>query len=210
LKRRKTKYPRYQDYVIKEGTFIGEFEQMYQDFNDPWHQTEKEKWASDKSIAVNLIKDLNVEKVMELGCGMGSFSNEIARTGVKVLGIDISETAIEKAKKRFPNCRFCVGDILDLFIYRDYQPDLIIMAEITWYILDKLDELLLLLKTEFPNVYLIHLLATYPKDIQKYGTDRFTNLAEIMEYFDMHYLEWGEICQPDNEIKKTYFLGSWK
>ena len=31
---------RYQDYVIKDGKFIGKFEEMYQKFDDPWHQSE--------------------------------------------------------------------------------------------------------------------------------------------------------------------------
>ena len=33
---------RYQDYVIKDGKFIGKFEEMYQKFEDPWHQMELE------------------------------------------------------------------------------------------------------------------------------------------------------------------------
>ena len=31
----------YQDYVIKNGKFIGEFEKCYQDFKDPWHHLNK-------------------------------------------------------------------------------------------------------------------------------------------------------------------------
>ncbi len=30
------KYSKYQDYVIKDGELVGEFEKMYQDFDDPW------------------------------------------------------------------------------------------------------------------------------------------------------------------------------
>ena len=33
---------RYQDYVIKDGKFIVKFEEMYQKFEDPWHQMELE------------------------------------------------------------------------------------------------------------------------------------------------------------------------
>ena len=32
---------RYQDFVIKDGKFIGEFEKMYQNFDDPWNQKKK-------------------------------------------------------------------------------------------------------------------------------------------------------------------------
>lgn len=34
---------RYQDYVIKDGKFVGEFEKMYQDCDNPWHQLKKRK-----------------------------------------------------------------------------------------------------------------------------------------------------------------------
>ena len=42
------KYQRYQDYVIKDGKFVGEFEQMYKDFDDPWEQSALEQHASEK------------------------------------------------------------------------------------------------------------------------------------------------------------------
>ena len=32
---------KYQDFVIKDGKFVGEFEKMYQQFEDPWDQTKK-------------------------------------------------------------------------------------------------------------------------------------------------------------------------
>ena len=34
--------PRYQDYVIKDGKFIGDFEGMYRNFDDPWHQSRED------------------------------------------------------------------------------------------------------------------------------------------------------------------------
>jgi hypothetical protein len=35
------RYKKYQDYVIKDGKLVDEFEQMYQDFEDPWEQSER-------------------------------------------------------------------------------------------------------------------------------------------------------------------------
>lgn len=210
MRRKTPKYPSYQDYVIHDGTFIGEFENMYQDYEDPWFQTVKEQWASDKAIAINLMRKLKVKKVMELGCGLGYFTHEIAKTGVEVLGIDISQTAIRKARSTFPQCNFLVSDILNYSVYRSFKPDLIIMAEITWYILDKLDSLLSFLRLEFPDSYIIHLCVVHPPDVQKYGNDKFTTLQEMMVYFDMKYLEWGEIHTAEHNFTRTYFLGRWK
>ena len=51
-----TKYKKYQDYVVKDGKHIGEYEELYQDFDDPWQQNKKEKFASEKAVCINLIK----------------------------------------------------------------------------------------------------------------------------------------------------------
>lgn len=204
------KYSRYQDYVIKNGKFIGEFEEMYKDYDDPWEQTTREEWASEKAVALHLIQKFKGKRVIELGCGLGHYAKKIGDVGVDVLGVDISNTAIKKAKSNYPQCKFAVGDILDYSIYRNFEPDIIIMAEITWYVLDKLDEFIAFLKKEFPNTILIHLLTTYPEGVQKHGKEKFTNLSQIMSYFNAEYLEWGEISYPKMEgCKRTYFASKW-
>lgn len=206
---KKTKYERYQDYVIKNGKFIGEFEQMYRDFKDPWRQTTREQWAIEKHIAINLIKKLKAKRVIELGCGLGHFTNRIRRIGVDVLGIDISGTAIRKARRRYPQCKFYNGDIMDKEVYLEFKPDLIVMSEITWYILDKIDDFIGFLKRKMKNIPLIHLLTVYPKGVQKYGRDKFTDLEGIMKYFGMEYLVWGEINSSEHG-RRTFFLGRYK
>ena len=184
---------------------------MYRDFDDPWEQTTRGKWASEKAVALNLIQKLKVKRAIELGCGLGHYTKKIANLGVETMGIDVSNTAIEKAKSNYPACNFVVADILDFSIYRNFMPHVIIMAEITWYVLDKLDYFIEFLKTEIPNTYLIHLLTIYLDGVQKYGKDKFTNLQQIMSYFGAQYMEWGEISYPEMEgCKRTYFLGKWK
>jgi protein-L-isoaspartate O-methyltransferase len=79
------RHPCYQDYVIKDGKLIGQFEEMYQDFDDPWEQTTRETYASEKAVALNLIKKYQARKVIELGCGLGYYTSQIQKTGVKVL-----------------------------------------------------------------------------------------------------------------------------
>jgi len=205
-----TKHSCYQDYVIKNGKLVGEFEEMYQDFDDPWEST-RELWASEKVLALNFIKKLNAKKVIDLGCGLGHYTNQIHNLGIDVMGVDISKTAIEKAKKKYMDVKFLVGDILDYSIYKNYQPDIIILAEITWYILEKLDDFIEFLTSELPSTYLIHLLSVYPDSVQKYGKEKFSNLNEILSYFEMEYLEWGEINYPNMEgYKRTYFIGKSK
>ena len=134
-----SKYPRYQDYVIKDGKLVGAFEQMYRDFDDPWEQTTREKNALEKLVALELVRRNGYQRVMELGCGIGDFTAKLGLVSESVLGIDVSETAINKARQRHPGLSFQTADLLDFEVYRRFRPDCIVMAEITWYVLDKLE-----------------------------------------------------------------------
>ena len=205
-----TKYPRYQDYVIKSGNFVGEFENMYQDFENPWEQTKREMFASEKAVCINLIESLSCKTVVELGCGLGQLTNRINKVAETVIGSDISHTAVKKAAKRYPDCQFEVSVFPDFERLRELKPDCIVMAEITWYVLDELDSFIGFLKKEMPNTYVIHMLMTYKDGEQKYGADKFRNLSEIKNYFGMNYVESGEVQTVEmNGGKRTYFLGRY-
>ena len=86
------------------------------------------------------------------------------------------------------------------------------MSEITWYILDSLDDFLFNIKSfakeKNSPFFLIHILATYKNDVQRYGQDKFTNLEGIKEYFDLDYLEAGyiEVKRSDSDSRGTYFI----
>lgn len=75
----------------------------------------------------------------------------------------------KKTKADFPPCSFHDGDILDFQIYESIGQDAIVMPEITWYILAKLDAYLDFLRSKMLEVYLLHLLTVYPPGVQKYG-----------------------------------------
>jgi SAM-dependent methyltransferase len=208
----KPKYPRYQDYVIKDGAFVGDFEGMYRDYDDPWEQSTRERYASEKAMALNALEALRPNTVLELGCGFGHFTGRIKALGVEnVIGVDISETALAKASRLHPSCRFLRADILDFAIYEEHRPDVIVMAEITWYVLDKLDRFKEYLKRERASTYVLHLLTTYAPGEQRYGTAYFTDLAGILRYFGMNYAEYGEVRKPlHGNVSRTYFLGRYE
>jgi len=206
------KHPRYQDYVIKDGRLVGEFEQMYRDHTDPWQQAELAATESEKSVGISLVKRLGqycgTKRVLELGSGFGHYTQRFAELGLDAIGVDISDTAVEKARSLHPGCRFEVGQINDYAAIKALAPDVIVMSEITWYILDDLAGFLAFLKSEMPQVYVLHILSTYPPGEQRYGKNYFTNIDEIMSYFAMHYLESGEVRYRCG-IKPAWFLGTF-
>jgi SAM-dependent methyltransferase len=203
------KHPRYQDYVISNGKLVGEFEEMYRDFEDPWEQTTRERFRSEKAVALNLLQQLQEisgsKRILELGCGFGDFAARATSLGLESTGLDISQTAIAKARKRHPGTEFIVGSIADHEVIKRLAPNVIVMAEITWYVLEQLSDFIAFLKRDLPNVYLIHLLTTYAPGVQQYGKDYFTDIEGIRRYFDFDYLEWGLVQYGD--VARTWFLG---
>lgn len=200
-----SKYNRYQDYVIQDGRLVGEFEQMYQDFEDPWEQIAGECWASDKALALNWLDRLKneqgVTRVVEVGCGLGAFTRRIGALDLDVLGTDLSPTAVEKALKSDPEsvARYAVADFLDFAVYRDFSPQVFVLADISWYVLDELPAFTDFLRTEFPGAYLVHLLTTYPKGRQTYGKEVFSNHDEIIQSFGFETLESVLISRPEKD-----------
>ena len=69
-------------------------------------------------------------KVLELGCGAGDLSLELAALGYDVCGVDIAPAAIDwardKARERGLTADFQVGSVLDLAHYADDTFDLVL------------------------------------------------------------------------------------
>jgi trans-aconitate methyltransferase len=59
---------------------------------------------------VDLLGPRPGERVLDLGCGTGTLTAEIARRGATVVGVDASAEMIEAARQREPALRFEVGD----------------------------------------------------------------------------------------------------
>jgi trans-aconitate methyltransferase len=62
---------------------------------------------------IDLLDPQPGERVIDLGCGAGAFSAEIAARGAEVLGIDGSAEMIAQAAAQHPGLSFTVGDAHD-------------------------------------------------------------------------------------------------
>jgi trans-aconitate methyltransferase len=64
-------------------------------------------------FGANLIESLNPragERILDLGCGTGQLTAEIARSGATVIGMDKSPDMLAEARKNYPDLAFVVGD----------------------------------------------------------------------------------------------------
>ena len=180
---------RYQDYVIKDGKLVGKFEEMYREFDSPWQQTETEQlFSKSRHTACLNIRKFGIRSVVEFGSGLGYTSDMIQRaTGANVLGIDISETAVKKAKDRFPQIEFRADSVENIERYANY--DAILFAEITWYILPQLTSVFEKMLKHFSGKYFLHNLVFYKGNTQQYGKEYFRSLDEFVSYCPFRLLE---------------------
>ncbi len=59
---------------------------------------------------IELLSPQKQERILDLGCGTGYLTQQIAETGATVMGIDSAATMIEQARKNYPSLSFGVED----------------------------------------------------------------------------------------------------
>ena len=64
-----------------------------------------------KNTVKNRFPCFNGEKILDLGCGYGFYTDYFVSIGANAVGIDGSEKMIEIARDRYPLTEFCVMDI---------------------------------------------------------------------------------------------------
>lgn len=59
---------------------------------------------------IQLLDSQEDEFILDLGCGSGQLTNEISKSGARVIGMDSSNEMVSKAKNNYPNLQFFVKD----------------------------------------------------------------------------------------------------
>lgn len=54
------------------------------------------------------------EHILDLGCGTGHLSSQIAEKGAKILGVDRSPSMVQQAREKYPDLQFEVMDARDI------------------------------------------------------------------------------------------------
>ena len=84
---------------------------LYYATPDPWHISHAQ--FRDKVLRRRLKPFVRDKSVLELGCGEGHLTHAVFGKARSIVGIDISDVAIARAKSlNLPNARFESGDFL--------------------------------------------------------------------------------------------------
>jgi len=91
--------------------------------------------------------------ILDMGCGMGWFANELSRFG-PTTGIDLSEEAIAQARSKFPHVTFMAGNVYEIPLQEEYF-DVVVSQEVIAHVPDQSEYLARAARTLKPGGYLI-------------------------------------------------------
>ena len=67
---------------------------------------------------INATNPTETSIIADIGCGTGHHVSSLASQNLEVVGVDISPSMIRKAKEKYPQCKFRVGDALDSNLFK--------------------------------------------------------------------------------------------
>jgi len=107
------------------------FDATYARHDDPWGYTDR--WYEERKRALTLatLPDRRYARALEIGCGIGVLTAELARRVDDLLAVDVSAAAVDRARERVPGVRFEVADVADGL--PDGPFDLIVLSEVGYY-----------------------------------------------------------------------------
>ena len=116
------------------------FENAYGGDGDPWAAASPryryQSWKYDRLVDL-LPKGRRFSSALDLGCGLGLLSTRLSAYADKVTGIDIAQAAVDKATAHasaYANVHFQQGDVLDLPSSLNGQFDLVVLADVLYYL----------------------------------------------------------------------------
>lgn len=110
------------------------FETMYSEREDPWEfassQYERDRYAT----IVRALNNKHYQCAFEPGCSIGILTAQLARFCDRVEALDISPTAVARARarcERLPNVQILCGSLSEMI--PDEEIDLVVFSEIGYY-----------------------------------------------------------------------------
>jgi 2-polyprenyl-3-methyl-5-hydroxy-6-metoxy-1,4-benzoquinol methylase len=76
------------------------------------------------------------ERVLDIGCGEGRFTAELARAGVQVVGMDVAEEPLRRARARYPELDLRLLDVAGGWELEDASFDAVWAGEVIEHVAD--------------------------------------------------------------------------
>ena len=99
-----------------------------------YHALNVAREAVVKRLLVEQFAPLNLKSAIDVGCGVGHFSNLLSSLGLRVTGVDAREENILEARSRFPDIEFSVADAEHCGVEQFGQFDLVLCFGLLYHL----------------------------------------------------------------------------
>jgi SAM-dependent methyltransferase len=104
---------------------------------DPWRMASpSEEYRLAETNRIILGNFGRVGSLLEIGCGEGHQSLKLREVCGRLIGLDVSTRAVERARRRFPGGEFFVADIFSQEVGAQAPFDLVVACEVLYYMSD--------------------------------------------------------------------------
>lgn len=208
------------DHVFEKGEggqlrFVGDFDGLYRAEADPWGQGgSREDLASYYSFSRHRLAMALLALVgksegcrLEIGCGHGHAMAAVAKAiNGTWTGIDISAAAIEQAKAIHHDHRFHVSDITGGLPFPPSSVgkfDVVILSQVLWYILPKLDDAVknVIRLTKMGGLVAVN--QAFLRD-QQYGREVIDGFHGALRFFDSRYSDLLALVESHYDDTETH------
>ncbi len=112
-----------------------ELDRIFQAIHDPWNFQSSPYEQERLRVLLEEVRQLPHDTVCEIGCAEGIFTAELSKICRDITAIDVSPTALHRAKLRCRHVRYLLTSIENF--HHDGQPfDLVLCSETLYYIKD--------------------------------------------------------------------------
>jgi len=138
---------------------------------------------------IEILKDYNINNVLDIGCGSGDFCLMAREEGIKIKGIDISKFQVQKAKSRGCDC-----DVIDICeIEENFDSAVAIFDVVNYLSPKKIGEFFKCVKKRIDRYFIFDINTKFAMEDLAIGTLK----AESEDKFSVLYSEF------ENNILKT-------
>ena len=157
---------------------------------DPWNMTSSsEQYRFTETNQLILRNFGKVNTILEIGCGEGHQSLYLQQMCNRLIGLDVSNLAVQRARRRCPESEFFVGDIFCEEISVQAPFDLVVCCEALYYMED---------------------VSAALKQIEALGCNRFvTYFAGEIEKLDLLVLSLPNSESDNIEFKNGLWRAAW-
>ncbi|MEM7546725.1 MAG: class I SAM-dependent methyltransferase [Pseudomonadota bacterium] len=182
------------------GGAYGKIRMLYS-LEDPWEMSsEREQYRFEQTMEHLREIAPGAGTVLEFGCGEGHQSVHLRQHCGAVFGVDISETAIERARKRCPDATFAVAGLEQAGEVFDGQEfDLITACEVLYYAVD-IETILKKIQSSADRVYVSNYLPRSEMMRDHFAGEGWRQLGNIQfadTVWECFLWEAPSVRQPD-------------